>query len=44
MESTKLTLGLVQMRCGDRTLYCGRMGRLGNHLAVRVEREALPDE
>jgi len=35
---------LVQMRCGDRTLYCGRMGRLANHLAVRVEREANPDE
>ena len=35
---------LVQMRCGDRTLYCGRMGRRGNHLAIKVEREALPGE
>jgi flagellar motor switch protein FliM len=34
----------VQMRCGDRTLYSGRMGRLANHLAVRVEREVPTSE
>ncbi len=31
---------LIQMRCGDRPLYFGRMGRKSQNLAVRVEMDA----
>jgi flagellar motor switch protein FliM len=35
---------LIQMRCGDRPLYFGRMGRKAQNLAVRVEMDAPREE
>ncbi|GIL41498.1 flagellar motor switch protein FliM [Roseiterribacter gracilis] len=35
---------LIQMRCGDRPLYFGRMGRKSQNLAVRVEMDAPREE
>ena len=28
---------LVDVRCGDVTMYTGKMGRKGDHIAIRIE-------
>ena len=30
---------LVELRCGDRTMFLGRMGRRGSRIAVSIEAE-----
>ncbi len=35
---------LIEMRCGDRSLYVGRMGRKSGHIAVRVEGDLMTPE
>lgn len=35
---------MVELRCGDVSMFEGRMGRKGGHIAVRIEREAPKDE
>jgi flagellar motor switch protein FliM len=35
---------LVEMRCGPRTMFNGRMGKKGEHIAVRLKEEVLPED
>ncbi|OYD84688.1 flagellar motor switch protein FliM [Azospirillum brasilense] len=35
--------GTIELRCGDVSMFQGRMGRKGGHIAVRIERE-LPKQ
>ncbi|WP_448203208.1 flagellar motor switch protein FliM [Azospirillum sp. sgz302134] len=35
--------GSIELRCGDVSMFQGRMGRKGGHIAVRIERE-LPKQ
>ncbi|MBP2292079.1 flagellar motor switch protein FliM [Azospirillum rugosum] len=35
--------GAIELRCGDVSMFQGRMGRKGGHIAVRIERE-LPKQ
>ena len=42
---TKLLLNatsdsMIEMRCGDRPMYLGRVGRKSGHIAVRIEQDA----
>jgi flagellar motor switch protein FliM len=46
---TKLVLNatadsMIEMRCGDRPMYLGRVGRKSGHIAVRIEQDAAPGE
>jgi flagellar motor switch protein FliM len=34
----------VEMRCGDRAMYIGRMGRRGGRMAVKIHSDAKPAE
>ncbi|MFZ4762045.1 MAG: flagellar motor switch protein FliM [Alphaproteobacteria bacterium] len=36
--------GIIEMRCGDRAMYYGRMGRKKDRLAVMVEGEVVPND
>jgi flagellar motor switch protein FliM len=33
----------VEMRCGDRPMYIGRMGRKGGQMAVKIQQDAKPE-
>lgn len=33
----------VELRCGDRIMFFGKMGRKGHNIAVRIDREAKPE-
>lgn len=35
--------GVIELRCGDVSMFQGRMGRKGGHIAVRIDRE-LPKQ
>ena len=32
---------VVSLRCGDVPLYTGRMGRKGDHIAIRIEDQVV---